>query len=84
MEVEEPARELLRRELFPRAAILEPLAVSVPASEITDGGREPILGVVNIAESRRCPTLDGCAGVDPAVPRTPILRLIWVEKEQGT
>jgi hypothetical protein len=71
-------RALLRRELFPRAAILPPLTLppSVPASEITDGGREPILGVVKTAESRRwCPIFEGCAGVDPAVPRTPMRRL---------
>ena len=74
------------RELFPRARGLVdppsegverpfPRPVSVPESDITEGGREIGALLVNTDESRRWATLEGCAGVLPAVPRTLCFRL---------
>jgi hypothetical protein len=59
---------MFRHELFPSAATLvSALRFPVPASESTDGGREPILRVLKTAESRRGGIFDSCAGVKPAV-----------------
>ena len=51
------------------------LLVLLPASDAEDGGRDTV-GVEKIAESRRLVvTREAGAGVAPAVPRTPRLRL---------
>ena len=49
---------------------------SLPESDITDEGREGIVGVANMEESRRCVVFPVAAGVLAAVPRRPNLRFI--------
>lgn len=90
----------LTRVLFPRARTLADDAdisgetflfgiciVSVPESEITDGGRGCIGVAVKIEDSRRWDTLDGWAGVLPAVPLTPYflfsyMEVIWIRYDK--